>query len=104
MNTRKRLALLPEVLPTPQRADSKTGASSVRSRRMVRLKVLAALSAVGIAGACGGKADGDDMGGGGGGSRPDGGLPPDAGRGQPDAYGVVDPLPPPACFPANKPP
>ncbi|AKV00372.1 hypothetical protein AKJ09_07035 [Labilithrix luteola] len=96
MNTKKRLALLPEVLPAPQKVT--TVSSSVRNRAMARLKVLAALSAVGVAAACGGKSEGTGSGGGSGGV--DGGLPNDGGDNGPDAYGVVDPLPEPACFPS----
>lgn len=102
MSTKRRLGLLPEVLPAPQTMPHTTtgSASSVRSRTMARLKVLAALGAVGIAAACGGKTTEDEDGIGGGKT----GLPPDGGPGQEDAYGVVDPLPPPACFPWYEPP
>jgi hypothetical protein len=84
MSTKRRLSLLPEVLPAPQRSEK----SSARQRTLQRMKVLAALGAASIAAGCG-KVTGDDTT-----SRPaDGGL--DGGE---DAYGVVDPIPRPSCF------
>ncbi|MEO8183517.1 MAG: hypothetical protein ABI895_32185 [Deltaproteobacteria bacterium] len=101
MTIKRRLQLLPEVLPKPQVA---SGPSSVRSRALARLSVLAALSAAQAS--CGGDAaygvvDPLARPGGEGGSRND--LPPtlggSGGGGGAGAYGVVDPLPPPAsCF------
>jgi hypothetical protein len=92
MSTKRRLTLMPEILPTPQTAS--LGTSTVRSRTLARLKVLAAVGAAGLAASCGRTLD--DGGGTNGGS--DGGLadgPREAGE---DAYGVVDPLPRPSCF------
>lgn len=83
---KKRLQMMPEVLPAP----SVVTTGSVRRRTLARLRVLAALGAAGIAASCNGKVEG----GGGDPSLPDaGGV--DGGE---DAYGVVDPLPPPTCF------
>jgi hypothetical protein len=97
---KRRLQLMPEVLPAP----NKTATSAVRERTMARLRVLAAVGA-GIAAACGGATrTGSETGDGNGGGGPDGGLPdgnkPDSDPG----YGVVDPLPPPACFDYATPP
>jgi hypothetical protein len=98
---KRRLQLMPEVLPAPNR----TATSAVRERTMARLRVLAAVGA-GIAAACGGATrtgseTGDGNGNGGG---PDGGLP-DGNRPDSDpGYGVVDPLPAPACFDYATPP
>jgi hypothetical protein len=94
---KRRLQLMPEVLPAP----NKTATSAVRERTMARLRVLAAVGA-GIAAACGGATTGSSGDGkgssGGGGGGPDGGLP-DANKPDSDpGYGVVDPLPAPACF------
>src|SRR6185436_8554557 len=98
---KRRLQLLPEVLPKPQLA---SGPSSVRSRALARLGVLAALGAAQAN--CGGDAaygvvDPLPRPGGEGGSRND--VPPtlggSGGGGGSGAYGVVDPLPTPAsCF------
>jgi len=67
VSTKRRLELLPELLPKPERSShAASGPSTVRSRTLARLSVLAALTAT--ASACGGKG----------------------------AYGVVDPLPSPA--------
>ncbi len=49
MSTKRRLSVLPEVLPAPQRS----GESSVRERTLQRMKVLAALGAATIAASCG---------------------------------------------------
>ena len=48
---RRRLSLLPELLPKPQVVEP--GFSSVRNRTIARLKVLAALGAAGVAASCG---------------------------------------------------
>lgn len=86
---KKRLQLMPEVLPAPTVLTS----GSVRRRTLARLRVLAALGAAGLAASCSGKVEG----GGGDPSLPDaGGV--DGGE---DAYGVVDPLPQPTCFNAE---
>ncbi len=90
MSTKRKLEMMPEVLPAPVKRSGE--ASSVRSRTLARLKVLAALSATGIAASCGGKSD-DDGTSSGGPMLPDGGYRTDG-----DPYGVVDPLPPPSCF------
>lgn len=103
---KRRLQLMPEVLPAP----NKTATSAVRERTMARLRVLAAVG-TSIAAACGGSTassgSGSSSGGGGGssgGGGPDGGLP-DANKPDSDpGYGVVDPLPPPACFDYATPP
>jgi hypothetical protein len=92
MTTKRRLQLLPEVLPKPERSG---GPSTVRARTLARLGVLAALTAT----ACGGKGDGvvdplPSPTGGGGGNAGRGGLGGGGMGGSP--YGVVDPLPPPA--------
>lgn len=109
MTTKRRLELMPEVLPAPIKVDTNPGAvSPVRARTMQRLRALAAVGAS-IAAACGGgttgaSSSGGTSGGGTSGGGPDGGLPdatkPDAEPG----YGVVDPLPPPACFEYANPP
>jgi hypothetical protein len=76
MTGKRRLQLLPEVLPKPERGPSEPGeASPVRARALARLSVLAALAAT--ASGCGNAGDGDGDGG----------------------YGVVDPLPSPAYCP-----
>jgi hypothetical protein len=96
MSTKRRLTLMPEILPTPQiaSAGAGAGASSVRNRTLARLKILAALGAAGLAASCGRTLDdGGGTNGGGDGGLPDG--PREAGE---DAYGVVDPLPRPSCF------
>ena len=102
MTIKRRLELLPEILPKPERAPQ--APSPVRARTLARLSVLAALTAA----ACGGKegaygvvdplpsptgGSGGDGGNGGG-----GGLGGAAGLGggggfAGTAYGVVDPLP-----------
>ncbi len=82
---KRRLQMLPEVLPTPTRAQPNT---SVRSRALTRLGVLAALGAASVANACGGTSSNGG----------ENGLPNDGGPPDGDPYGVVDPLPPPACF------
>lgn len=84
---KRRLQMLPEVLPTPTRVQPNT---SVRSRALTRLGILAALGAAGVANACGGTSSN--------GSNGDAGLPNDGGPPDGDPYGVVDPLPSPACF------
>lgn len=96
MSTKRRLTLMPEILPTPQIAGPGNGmcASSVRNRTLARLKVLAALGAAGLAASCGRTLD--DNGGTNGGG--DGGLPDGQREAGEDAYGVVDPLPRPSCF------
>lgn len=89
---KKRLRLMPEVLPAPQHNTS-TG-PSVRERTLARLKVLTALSAAtftGVGAACSGgtgKGPGDIFG--------DGGD--EKKKQECDPYCVVDPLPPPSCF------
>jgi len=100
---KRRLQLMPEVLPAP----NKTATSAVRERTMARLRVLAAVG-TGIAAACGGStatpSGGGGSSGGSSGNGPDGGLP-DANKPDSDpGYGVVDPLPPPACFDYATPP
>lgn len=98
---KRRLQLMPEVLPAPNKvALDRPATSAVRERTMARLRVLAAVGA-GIAAACGGGTTGSGStsgdGSSGNGGR-DGGLP-DGMKPETDAgYGVVDPLPPPACF------
>ena len=96
MSTKRRLTLMPEILPTPQIAGpgNGMGTSSVRNRTLARLKVLAALGAAGLAASCGRTID--DNGGTNGGG--DGGLPDGPREAGEDAYGVVDPLPRPSCF------
>ncbi|CAN5735359.1 hypothetical protein BH11MYX4_BH11MYX4_24570 [soil metagenome] len=89
MSTKRRLTLMPEILPTPQIAAG--AASSVRNRTLARLKVLAAVGAAGLAASCGRTLDDSGIGG-------DSGLPDGGREAGEDAYGVVDPLPPPSCF------
>jgi hypothetical protein len=73
MTGKRRLQLLPEVLPKPERGPSDPGGPSpVRARALARLSVLAALA---TASGCGKAGDGDG------------------------GYGVVDPLPSPAYCP-----
>lgn len=91
---KKRLRMMPEVLPAPQK--NTHAGPSVRERTLARLKLLTALSAAtftGVGAACSG----------GTGAGPGGGDGGDAGNDGPsreecDPYCVVDPLPPPTCF------
>jgi len=101
MTEKKKLRMLPEVLPKPTRV---AGPSNVRARALARLSVLAALGAV--SSGCGGKGSEEGPYGvvdplpfptGGSGGR--GVTNPSPPVGSAGAYGVVDPLPQPAvCF------
>jgi hypothetical protein len=101
MTEKKKLRMLPEVLPRPT---SVAGPSDVRARALARLSVLAAMAAA--SSGCGGKGgEGGPYGvvdplpypTGGSGGRGVTNPPPQVGTG--GAYGVVDPLPQPAvCF------
>lgn len=94
MSSRRRLQVLPEMLPKPERRSALT--STVRSRTLARLKVLAAVSAAGVAASCSGKTVNSS-----GSSSGTSGDPfLDSGRDGPDTdgYCVVDPLPNPSCF------
>lgn len=110
---KRRLELMPEVLPAPIKVDTNPGAvSPVRARTMQRLRALAAVGAAvstGIVAACGGSttggsSSGGTSGGGSSGNGPDGGLPDGMGPGTDPGYGVVDPLPRPTCFEYANPP
>jgi hypothetical protein len=75
---KKRLEMLPELLPKPQRI---AGRPDPRARTLARMRALAAFSAASLVAACGGEKATND-------GKKDGG---------PDPYGVVDPLPRPHC-------
>ncbi|MBX3231521.1 MAG: hypothetical protein KIT84_24170 [Labilithrix sp.] len=79
---KRRLALMPEVLPAPSQAHP----SSVRARALARLKVLTAVGA-GIVVSCGKSK----------------GLADSHKPGDPEPYGVVDPMPLPTCFDGPQP-
>lgn len=95
MSSKRRLEVLPEMLPKPERLLSST--PSVRSRTLARLKVLAAVSAAGVAASCSGKTVDGSSSGSSSGDPFDGGGGKESGTGQ-DGYCVVDPLPNPSCF------
>lgn len=81
------------MLPKPERLLG--GTSSVRARALARLKVLAAVSAAGVAASCSGKTENSSSGGTSGDPLFDAGGKDAPGQ---DGYCVVDPLPNPSCF------